>query len=156
MSDVVMPTTPEELFRPVINKLKAIRDRKTDDKFNMTHWVTIDKNSCGTSACIGGWIEVMFVDPIDKARIYPAAVLSVYPDTRTGTLNNKHPSRKLIDELFYMDQVGHGLGYIDVNENVAIECLEYLIATGNVDWRRAYDTVHGPCEHDEPSTIPGD
>jgi hypothetical protein len=156
MSNVVMPTTPEELFRPVINKLKAIRDHKTDDKFDMMHWVTIDKNSCGTYACIGGWIEVIFADPFDKARMYPAAVFSVYPDIQRGTLDNKHPSRKLIDELFCMDQVDHRLSIADVNENVAIECLEYLIATGNVDWRRAYDKVHNPREHDEPSTIPGD
>ena len=55
-----------------------------------------------------------------------------------------------------MDEVNNGLGFNDVNESVAIECLEYLIATGNVDWRRAYDKVHNPHEHDEPSTIPGD
>jgi hypothetical protein len=156
MSDTVMPTTPEELFRPVINKLKAIRDHKTDDRFSMVHWITKDKSSCGTIACIGGWIELMFTDPMDRARIYPTAVYSVYPDIQTGTLHNKHPSRKLIDELFYMDQVNSGLGFNDVNEDVAIECLEHLIATGEVDWRRAYYAVHNPNKHDEPSTIPGD
>jgi hypothetical protein len=156
MSDVVMPTTPEELFRPVINKLKVIRDHKTDDRFNMKFWINSDKYSCSTIACIGGWIELIFADPVDKARIYPAAVFSVYPDIRTGTLHNKHPSRKLIDELFFMDEVNSGLVYADVNESVAIECLEHLIAVGNVDWRRAYDKVHSPNKHDELSTIPGD
>jgi hypothetical protein len=156
MSDTVMPTTPEELFRPVINKLKIIRDHKTDDRFSMKFWINRDKCSCSTIACIGGWIELIFADPVDKARIYPAAVFSVYPDILTGTLHNKHPSRKLIDELFYMDQVNSGLSFIDVNENVAIECLEHLIATGGVDWRRAYAMVHNLSKHGEPSTIPGD
>jgi hypothetical protein len=156
MSDTVMPTTPEELFRPVINKLKAIRDHKTDDRFSMVHWITKDKNSCGTIACIGGWIEVIFDDPVDKARIYPTAVFSVYPDIRTGTLHNKHPSRKQIDELFYMDQVNHGIGYSDVNEDIAIQCLEHFIATGKVDWKRAYDAALRITTHGELSTIPGD
>lgn len=77
-------------------------------------------DKCGTAACIGGWLH---------NRIGLSAFMQIM---------GSHP---VLDGLFNGHRSGTfpaDQGYADVTGPIAASCVEHMMATGDVDWTRAF------------------
>lgn len=99
------------------------------ERFNMNYWAAYVENeddvenivevlhNCGTVACIGGWTNAIFGDETEST--YDAA---------------KHLglSDRTAHSLFYPWGISKSFDEITIDE--AIQVLDHLIETGEVDW----------------------
>lgn len=100
------------------SRLLLLRDhiaQLSDKHFDMREW------DCGTSACIGGWIERLFkLDPEGHWQDTGEAV---------GL------TRDQASELFFMDGTSFPMEKVGRREAVAV--LDHYLDTGDVDWDAA-------------------
>jgi len=102
----------------IFDELLAWLDKGGDDqcRFDYGNWV----DGCGTSACIGGWLEL---------RIYGNAL-----NPLSAIYGRLGLPDVLADQLFFGG--AYGLTY-EPTPTQAAACVRHLLSAGEVDWPRA-------------------
>lgn len=105
--------SPETTTRDRLIRLRDIFTTLDPTQFAMHEW------ECGTTACIGGWIDRVWPSPPGDARSLEAA----------GELLGLDGSASW--SLF----IGAGgLDYDDITPTTIVAVLDHLLLTGKVDW----------------------
>ena len=131
-----------------IERLTILRDHIAaldPSRFNMAVWSQSDldalstatlyqmQHNCGTAACIGGWAETLFVakEPTDF----------IGAGSDTLTIEALGITAEQAEELFFphyqLSEAGLDASYSQLTQRQAVEVLDHLIETGQVDWPRA-------------------
>lgn len=111
----------------IMQELLAWLDTGGDDllRFDYNYWLVKPEGTCSTAACIGGWLAWrIWGDDIENY-----AHERDLPD-RLGI------SEKLAYDLFYggLSRKSHPIA----SSPIAARCVRNLLATGEVDWDRAF------------------
>lgn len=121
-----------------LKQVRCLLDTGTipEENFKMNHWFYTEY-SCGTVACIGGWMQVLLgtQNPsellanhpfTDQVAYHEAALCSV----RSGTFYEGKPNR--LHELFFPLIPRHKWRYITPQQ--AVKAIDNVLETGRPNW----------------------
>lgn len=116
--------------------------RKPDEPANLFNMAVPMNYSCGTTACIGGWMHVF---QQDKVEIDPVTGRYLVDDDRAASDYVENGCSSALIALFYPLQEGHAgnwvgpgnpssLAYKDITPAAALDAIDNFLATGHPNW----------------------